>query len=298
MGPNASITLLPQGQTSVITSIVASEPATTIDLNDNALVVNYELMSPLETIRHLVETSRGGQGIGNGLWTGLGITSSTAAAANAAEPETWSVGYAENFALPLGPYSNFRGVPVDQSSVLIAYTRTGDANLDGFVNDDDVTIVSATYAPGVPNPNWALGDFDYNGFIDDDDMTLLGAFYQGAGIAAPPALGKDELQRPKNEAAVVRGGGVSEYGVLSPSGAPGAPVVVPVALLAQEHSGFASPPVDASDESMVSTDDDDMLIDLLAESIAAAAQADQSLARDTRHLAYDAASDELVLWSS
>jgi hypothetical protein len=56
---------------------------------------------------------------------------------------------------------------VDNTSVLIAYTRTGGANLDGLVNDDDVTIVGANYAPGVPNANWAMGDFDYNGFVDD-----------------------------------------------------------------------------------------------------------------------------------
>jgi hypothetical protein len=33
-----------------------------------------------------------------------------------------------------------------------------------------------------------MGDFDYNGFVDDDDVTLLGAFYDPS---APPlaALG-------------------------------------------------------------------------------------------------------------
>jgi hypothetical protein len=55
----------------------------------------------------------------------------------------------------------------------MAFTRTGDANLDGVVNDDDVTIVGATYAPGAPNAVWALGDFDYNGFVDDDDDVTL-----------------------------------------------------------------------------------------------------------------------------
>jgi hypothetical protein len=59
----------------------------------------------------------------------------------------------------------------------MAFTSAGDANLDGVVNDDDVTIVGATYAPGVSQPHWALGDFDYNGFVDDDDVTLLGVFY-------------------------------------------------------------------------------------------------------------------------
>ena len=118
----------------------------------------------------------------------MGITSSAAAAA---EAETRSVGYAENLLLPLGPYTDFRGQPVDNTSILMAYTRTGDANLDGIVNDDDVTIVGATYAPGVPNASWANGDFDYNGFVDDDDVTLLGVFYDPSAtpIPAPQAAG-------------------------------------------------------------------------------------------------------------
>ena len=112
----------------------------------------------------------------------------SAAAANATDPESRSVGYAENSEMPLGPLTTFRGQPVDATSVLMAFTRTGDANLDGVVNDDDVTIVGATYAPGVPQPSWALGDFDYNGFVDDDDVTLLGVFYDpSAPSLAPPA---------------------------------------------------------------------------------------------------------------
>ena len=71
--------------------------------------------------------------------------------------------------------------------VLARYTRTGDANLDGVVNDDDVTIVGATYAPGVAKPSWALGDFDYNGFVDDDDVTLLGVFYDPNAAPLPPS---------------------------------------------------------------------------------------------------------------
>ena len=72
---------------------------------------------------------------------------------------------------------------MDSTSILIAFTRTGDGNLDGIVNNDDMTIVGATYTPGVPQPSWALGDFDYNGFVDDGDVTLLGAFYDPAAEA-------------------------------------------------------------------------------------------------------------------
>jgi hypothetical protein len=177
------------------TSVVASlsiaggaAPAAKLDLTNNAAIVNYSGASPLGTVRSQLIAGRGGPGFGAN-WTGQGIASSAAAAANAAEAESRSIGIAENATLPLGPYTTFAGQPVDNTSLLIAFTRTGDANLDGMVDDDDVTIVGASYAPGVAQPSWALGDFDYNGFVDDDDVTLLGAFYDPSAaplVAAAP----------------------------------------------------------------------------------------------------------------
>jgi uncharacterized protein YjbI with pentapeptide repeats len=167
-------------------------PTATFDLTDNAAIVDYAGASPEATVREQILAGRGGAALG-AMWNGAGITSSAAAAANKSEQNSRSLGYTDNASLPLGPYATFHGSPVDSTSVLIAYTRTGDANLDGVVNDDDVTIVGATYAPGVPQPSWALGDFDYNGFVDDDDVTLLGAFYDpsAAPLASPAPPGGD-----------------------------------------------------------------------------------------------------------
>jgi hypothetical protein len=39
-----------------------------------------------------------------------------------------------------------------------------------------MTIPGALYAPGVSQPNWALGDFDLNDFVADGEVTLLRAF--------------------------------------------------------------------------------------------------------------------------
>jgi hypothetical protein len=164
-------------------------PNARLDLNNNAAIIDHTGTSPAATVRQQIVAGRGGSGLGQA-WNGNGITSSAVAAANAGEPESCSLAYAENAALPLGPFTTFRGQPVDGTALLIAYTRTGDANLDGLVNDDDVTIVGASYAPGVSQPSWALGDFDYNGFVDDDDVTLLGAFYDPTAqplIAAAPS---------------------------------------------------------------------------------------------------------------
>jgi hypothetical protein len=173
----------------VTSSLVISggdTPTGTLDLNEHAAIIEYPGTSSAATVRNQILAGRGGPGFG-AAWSGKGITSSAAAAAVAAEPESRSIGFAENATMPLGPYTTFRGQPVDSTAVLIAFTRTADANLDGIVNDDDVTIVGATYAPGSAQPSWALGDFDYNGFVDDDDVTLLGAFYDPSAppLAAP-----------------------------------------------------------------------------------------------------------------
>jgi Ca2+-binding RTX toxin-like protein len=195
---NSEVTLLAGGDTSRLTSLAIGTGAR-LDLTDNALVIDYTGTSPEAEVRQKILAGRGGSGLGKS-WTGTGITSSAAAEANAIEPELRSVGYAENSELPLGAQTTFRGLPVDNTSVLLAFTRTGDANLDGVVNNDDATILGATFAPGVANPAWALGDFDYDGFVANDDVTLLGAFFNPSaepllteeqGITAtepPPAL--------------------------------------------------------------------------------------------------------------
>ncbi|MEX2139567.1 MAG: Ig-like domain-containing protein [Pirellulales bacterium] len=157
----------------------------TFDINDNALVLDYTGTSPEAAIRAKIIEGRGGVGVGNGNWNGTGITSGAAAAANELDPESRSIGYADNGTLPLGAYTTFRGQPVDATSVLIAFTRTGDANLDSLVNDDDATILGAFY----PNASatWAMADFDYTDTVDDNDATLLGAFYDPSATPFPAA---------------------------------------------------------------------------------------------------------------
>jgi hypothetical protein len=205
VGAGATATLTAGGAKNLVTGALSiaggGTPTGKLDLTNNAAIVDYAGTSPVATVRAQILAGRGGTGLG-AEWAGHGITSSTAAAAVATEPESRSVGYAENGSLPLGPYTTFRGQTVDDTSVVIAFTRTGDANLDGVVNDDDVTIVGAAYAPGVSNPSWALGDFDYNGFVDDDDVTLLGVFYDpsAAPLAAP--VTKYEGQSAKDEIGV------------------------------------------------------------------------------------------------
>jgi hypothetical protein len=186
-----ALTLQADGGISVLGALTLSASPTArakFDVANNAVIVDYTGESPAVTFRQQIIAGRGGAGLGK-TWNGPGITSSEAESAAATEPESRSVGYAENSAMPLGPLTTFRGQPVDSTALLLAFTVTGDANLDGVVNDDDVTIVGAAYAPGVTNGSWASGDFDYNGFVDDDDVTLLGVFYDpSAPPLAPPEV--------------------------------------------------------------------------------------------------------------
>jgi hypothetical protein len=174
-------------------------PTGTLDVGDSAIVLDYDGASPAGDIRSQIIAGRAATGGGTSTWTGKGITSSKAASDVLGAPESTAVGYAVNGALPLGSYSTFRGQAVDATTVLIRYTRGADANLDGKVDDNDVTIVGSNYAPGAARPAdsaWALGDFNYDGFVDDNDVTLLGVLYNpsapalpapdGGGVAAVP----------------------------------------------------------------------------------------------------------------
>jgi hypothetical protein len=193
-------TLVPSGGTSVLNNLAipgGATPAGKLDITNNAAIIDYNGASPVDSVREQIIAGRGGPGL-NKPWNGNGITSSQVQADVVTSPNAFSVGYAENSALPLQVYTNFRGEPVDSTAVLLAYTRTADANLDGVVNNNDVAVVGANYAPNSPKPFWALGDFDYSGFVDNDDITLLGAFYNPdapplavpiSGLAAVPEPG-------------------------------------------------------------------------------------------------------------
>ena len=142
-------TLIPASGTSVVNSLSiagGASPTGKLDITNNPVVLDYSGASPVSSVREQIIAGRGGPGLGKP-WNGNGITSSQVQADVATSPNSMSVGYAENSALPLMSYTNFRGQPVDSTAVLIAYTRTGDANLDGVVNDDDVTIVGANLRP-------------------------------------------------------------------------------------------------------------------------------------------------------
>jgi hypothetical protein len=84
------------------------------------------------------------------------------------------------------PYDVFSGEPVDSSTILVKFTYNGDLNLDGRVDDNDVTFFNLFYDGGITTSHyWNEGDiFGYDGRVDDNDVTILGLTY-GLGIGDP-----------------------------------------------------------------------------------------------------------------
>jgi autotransporter-associated beta strand protein len=167
----------------VLTDLSINSANATLDLADNSLIVHYTDGVPGEcspaflNVRHWILSA-----YADGTWSGPGITSSSAAGQSA----TYGLGYAQNDMLS-APYDVFSGVPVDSSTVLVKYTYAGDVNLDGMVDDNDVTIMVLNYGvgwkPGKPAgpADWQMGDVArYDGKVDDNDITVLVLNY-GAG---------------------------------------------------------------------------------------------------------------------
>jgi hypothetical protein len=155
------------GASSVATLSIAGDaaPTATLDLSDNALVVNYTATSPLATIQSQLNSA-----YANGSWTGKGITSGNAQLAVGSAHLT-AVGYAEASDIIDTFPATFAGQTVDATSALIRYTLAGDANLDQIVDTIDFNFLAAHFAQSYQG--WAQGDFDYNTVVDTSDFNLL-----------------------------------------------------------------------------------------------------------------------------
>src|SRR5206468_1173916 len=130
--------ILASGGSTASTSTLTAAPTIAggaqLDLDDNAMIINYTGSSPAAAVRQLLVSGRGPAGFGNATWNGLGgITSSKASTpaqglGGTGDGVNLAIGYAENSALPLGSYTSFKGQTVGSSSILIKFTRGADAD--------------------------------------------------------------------------------------------------------------------------------------------------------------------------
>lgn len=94
----------------------------------------------------------------------------------------WAVGYVDGVAAG----HSYLGHPLDNTTVVIAATLKGDANLDGAVDFDDLLALAQHYdAASTAIAAWFQGDFDYDGLVGFSDLLALAQNYGNP----PPVLG-------------------------------------------------------------------------------------------------------------
>jgi hypothetical protein len=144
-----------------------------LDVGGRAVVDYLPGASPLDAVRAELLAGRNG-----GTWDGPGgIRSSDAATV----PGT-ALGYVESSELfPLG--GTWFGEPVDESAVLIAFARLGDANLDTRVDLADFNRLASRFGQS-SGAHWSDGDFNYDGRVNLSDFNLLAASF-GLSAAGP-----------------------------------------------------------------------------------------------------------------
>ena len=151
-----------------------------MDLNDNSLIQDWNVGSlsptPINATRNALR---------NGLNTGgqFGLFS-TAAANNPGR----ALAYAEatdlfsTFPVTLGGYT------IDNTTVLVLYSRFGDANIDGIVNLDDFNRLAANF--GGSGKYWVQGDFNYDAVVNLNDFNALAANF-GLSASGPELTPRD-----------------------------------------------------------------------------------------------------------
>ena len=78
------------------------------------------------------------------------------------------------------------GQTVDPGTILIMYTKAGDADLSGVVDSDDYFRIDTGFSSSLKG--YFNGDFDLNGRIDGDDYFLIDRSYSRAGGAGGGAF--------------------------------------------------------------------------------------------------------------
>ena len=119
----------------------------TLDIGDASLSIQYGTQSdPVASIAALLSS-----GLAGGTWNGDGIISTTAANDTS---QTTSVGYYD-----------------DGTQVTIRRSWFGDANLDGQINADDLSLVELGQIQN--GTRWQDGNFNYDNQVNADDWIKL-----------------------------------------------------------------------------------------------------------------------------
>jgi hypothetical protein len=146
-----------------------------LDLTDHDLVIDHSGASPIQSVRQLLAS-----GFNGGNWSGTGIITSSGT------PNGLGIGYADASEIFTTFPATFSGQSVDNTAVLLRFTRFGDADLTGGVNLNDFNRLAANFGAG--GAVWSQGDFNYDGTVNLNDFNLLAANFglSAAGATVTP----------------------------------------------------------------------------------------------------------------
>ncbi len=160
---SSKVTLADGGRSTLVVQSLTLGGTSSLDLADNAVIVDYTGSSPFAAIYPLLAGSAANH------WAGGGIVSHTAAGGGS----QYAIGLADNGVANL---ASFAGQSVDGTSVLIRFTYSGDANLDGQVDLTDLSVLAGSWQMAARQ--WSQGEADYSGLVDLTDLVLLASNWQ------------------------------------------------------------------------------------------------------------------------
>jgi alpha-galactosidase len=164
--------------------------AGSLDLTNNDLIVHNGNLGTVTTAGSITNEIAQGHGR-NGLWTGIGITSSAAATS----PGNTALGVELNNNGSSGTLmSTFDGQTVTSTDVLVKYTFVGDADLSGTVNATDYTLIDSGFNSDGALTGWRNGDFNYDGVINGDDYALIDNAFNTQGTTTYAVLPADPTE--------------------------------------------------------------------------------------------------------
>lgn len=155
-------------------------PAATLDLSNNEMIIEYDGTSPLAgTLSTGLERWIAYAHAGGG-WDQPGVKSSFC------NEGAFGIGYGEAtdvLNITQTGTGTFENQLVDGTSVLLKTTRYGDANLDGYVTFTDSARMFANWKEA---GLWPQGDFDYSGDVNEGDFRTTTAAIRSGGPARCP----------------------------------------------------------------------------------------------------------------
>ncbi|MGN6370218.1 MAG: hypothetical protein ACTHN5_18330 [Phycisphaerae bacterium] len=148
--------------TSTLHQLLFASPSASLDLTTTALILSPSSPNALDSLQAALFA---GASHSAGLFTTL--------------PQM-ALALIDNASLP-SPHKTFAGLPVDPNSLLIAPAFPGDTNLDGTVDQTDLSQLLAHL--NQTTPNWTDGNFDHSPTVDLTDLAFV---LNNFGQSAPP----------------------------------------------------------------------------------------------------------------